>query len=139
MAARIRVRLAEDQLQRVARTSAGRVTARVTRQVFNRARVLSPWDTGNLRASHTVDLRVLRNKRVRGRVTTRANYAAAVHEGTPPHVIRPKRRKALKFTYRGRVVIVKKVNHPGTRGRPWLRTALLEVAPRHGFRVSATR
>lgn len=39
--------------------------------------------------------------------------------GTRPHVIRPKRGKALRFQTGGRVVFARRVNHPGTPARPW--------------------
>lgn len=133
--ARVRIKLSRDELQAVAAQSAGKLVLSATRRTLNRARVLSPWDTGNLRASHTMLIRSLKRKRAVGRVSTRVKYALAVHDGTKPHVIRPKRRKALKFKYRGRTVIVRKVNHPGTEARPWLRQAMREVAQRQGFSI----
>lgn len=144
VSARIRVRVARDQLRSVGKKEAGQRVARTVRQTLNRARVLSPWDSGNLRGHHEPSIRhEAAKRRVVGRVTARTNYAAFVHDGTPPHVIRPKpsRRRAdgkptaLKFKVGGRTVIVRKVNHPGTKARPWLATALAEVAPRNGFKV----
>lgn len=133
--AKVRIKLAKAELERVAALGSGKLVARATRQTLNRGRVLSPWDTGNLRASHTMDIKVLRRKRVIGRVSTRVNYALAVHEGAAPHVIRPRKKKALKFKMGGRTVIVRKVNHPGNEGRPWLRRAMTEVAHQRGFTV----
>lgn len=46
------------------------------------------------------------------------------HEGTPPHVIRPRTRKALRFMAGGRVVFASKVNHPGTVGTKFLTRAI---------------
>jgi hypothetical protein len=77
--------------------------------------------------------------RVVGRVYTKVNYAWFVHEGTKPHVIRPRNKKALKFKVGGRTIIVSKVNHPGTKSRPFLRTATLETAGRYRWlRVVST-
>jgi len=135
----VRIRLAKDELERIAATGAGKLVAQTTRRTLNRGRVLSPWDTGNLRASHTMSIRRLKRKRVVGRVTTRVKYALAVHEGAAPHVIRPKRKKALKFKMGGRTVIVRKVNHPGNPARPWLRRAMTEVAHQRGFTVRRVR
>ena len=144
VSARIRVRVARDQLRSVGRQEASRRVARATRQTLNRARVLSPWDSGNMRGHHEMAIRhEAAKRRVVGRVAARTDYAAFVHDGTRPHVIRPKptRRRAdgkptaLKFKVGGRTVIVRKVNHPGTQPRPWLAAALAEVAPRHGFKV----
>lgn len=44
-----------------------------------------------------------------------AFYGEFVRDGTPPHVIRPRKAKALRFTIGDRVIFAKKVNHPGTR------------------------
>lgn len=43
-------------------------------------------------------------------------YGTFLEEGTKPHVIRPKNKKALYW--RGAAHPVKKVNHPGTKARP---------------------
>lgn len=133
--AKVRIKLAKAELEAVAATGAGRLVASATRRTLNRGRVLSPWDTGNLRASHTMNIRRLKRRRVIGRVSTNVKYALAVHEGAAPHVIRPKRKKALKFKIGGRTVIVRKVNHPGNAGRPWLHRAMTEVAHQRGFTV----
>lgn len=51
----------------------------------------------------------------------------AVHyvlNGTRPHVIRPRRAKALRFDIGGRTVFAKVVHHPGTRPRDFMSEAL---------------
>jgi hypothetical protein len=142
--ATIRVKVARNELRKIGKDEAGKRVARATRQLLNRARVLSPWDTGNLRGSHEISIRTLTGAlKVVGRVTATAKYASYVHDGTRPHVIRPKaaRRRpdgkptALKFKMGGRTIIVSKVNHPGTRAQPWLATALYEVAARNNMKV----
>lgn len=60
-------------------------------------------------------------------------YAEMVHDGTRPHIIRPRRKRALRFRVGGRVVYAKFVRHPGTRARPFLDRALREVSSRLGF------
>jgi hypothetical protein len=52
------------------------------------------------------------------------NYALAHHEGTAPHVIRPKSGKMLRFVSRGQVVYAHVVNHPGTKANKYLADAL---------------
>jgi hypothetical protein len=47
-------------------------------------------------------------------------YGYIMHEGSRPHVIRPVRAKALRFRVNGQIVYAAKVNHPGTRPRPYL-------------------
>lgn len=47
-----------------------------------------------------------------------------VHNGTRPHVIRPRYRKVLKFSVKGRTVFARVVMHPGTKPNPFLTKAL---------------
>lgn len=49
-----------------------------------------------------------------------APYAAYVHEGTAPHVIKAVRKKVLAFVRGGKVMFRKQVNHPGTKPDPFL-------------------
>jgi len=48
-------------------------------------------------------------------------YTKFVEFGTSPHVIYPKNGKALKFNIAGKDIFVKKVNHPGTTPKPFIR------------------
>jgi hypothetical protein len=134
---KVRIKLERDELRKVGRKAAGQIVARDTRRVLNRARVLSPYDQGTLRARHSMSISApARRARVTGRVLVAVNYALAVHEGARPHVIVPKRKKALKFKMGGFTVYAKSVNHPGNKARPWLMTALMEVANRQGYKVT---
>lgn len=56
--------------------------------------------------------------------TRRAPYGPFVHEGTPPHIIRPKNRQALRWVAGADFVFSRKVHHPGYRGDPFLYNAL---------------
>ncbi|MET7981698.1 MULTISPECIES: hypothetical protein [unclassified Streptomyces] len=47
-----------------------------------------------------------------------------VLEGTRPHIIRPRRAKALHFYVEGAEVFSKLVRHPGTKPNPFLQRAL---------------
>lgn len=51
-------------------------------------------------------------------------YLGYEHDGTAPHIIRPRRRRALRFITGGRVVFARQVRHPGTRGSEFLVRAL---------------
>ena len=96
---------------------------------------ISPIDTGNLRGS------IHGENRIKDAVIwTSANYARYVNDGTRPHDIFPKRKKALAFAPggsragvrggmrvgilpSGRVVgriVVKHVRHPGTKGKKFV-------------------
>lgn len=113
------------------RRDLGRRAQRITA----RAKELAPVDTGRLRAD--IDWRWVQVDGVPVvRIFTRVAYARAVHDGTRPHVIERRgpmrnaagRVRTLKFpTQRGAKVYVfrRRVHHPGTRGRPFLRDALV--------------
>lgn len=47
-----------------------------------------------------------------------------VLDGTRPHIIRPRRKKALRFEISGREVFAAYVRHPGTRANNFLGRAL---------------
>lgn len=49
------------------------------------------------------------------------DYWKHVEYGTPPHIIRPVNKKALKFSVGGNDVFAKEVHHPGTRPQPFVR------------------
>ena len=51
-------------------------------------------------------------------------YTGYEHDGTKPHEIRARRKKALRFMVNGEVVFRQKVNHPGTTGTLFLEMAL---------------
>lgn len=123
--------------QAVALDTSLAVVTDVTRRVLNRAIVLTPVRTGNLRAHNA--MRVLKTgpTQVTGEVFNDTSYAAAVHNGTRAYVVRPVRRKALRWVSKGGdVVFAKSARIPARRGRPWLTRALQEVAIPAGFTVS---
>lgn len=122
-------------LEQVGMEAASVLVTDVTRRTLNRASVLAPVDTGRLRVSG--DMRVSRGAgQVVGTVSFDADYALAVHEGTRPHIIRPRNARALRFRVGGEIVYAKSVRHPGTRARPFLFEALSEIAGREGFVVT---
>jgi len=75
--------------------------------------------TGALRASiHMRHLRDTRGQFVR--IGSPLPYARAHHEGTRPHLIRPRTAQILVFRTRGQVVYTHLVRHPGTRPNRYL-------------------
>jgi len=130
-----RVRLDRASLTRTFSEASRRELRVAERQVVNRAKILAPVDTGRLRAS-------IKSKRsrfftLRPKVTVYSNvaYAGFVNDGTRPHIIRPRRAKALRFRVGGRIVYARVVNHPGTKARPFLDRALEEIARPRGYRI----
>ena len=107
-----------------------RVHNSLTRQIANSARHRVPVLTGHLGKSIAEDAQTWPSPmHVKGGVTAHAKYARYVHDGTRPHIIRPKNPGGvLRFTMNGHVVFARSVNHPGTRARPFLRNAGIAVA-----------
>ncbi len=64
---------------------------------------------GSIRASFS---------RLTATITPNKKYAIYVHEGTRPHIIRPRLKKALYW--KGARHPVRKVMHPGTKGVPFM-------------------
>ena len=132
----VRVDLYQAVIKDVLHDLAGKDVTRVTLKVLNRAKVLTPVDTGNLRASHQFRIKQSTNK-ITGEVFTKVKYALAVHEGRRPVVIRPKNKQALAFFWHGQPMVRKWVSQPGRPGRPWLRDALREVAAQEGYKMQS--
>lgn len=77
-------------------------------------------------------------------VGSHLSYARVVHDGAKPHLIRPRRKRGMKFYWpagvgvpplvEGRVVCFKGVvHHPGFRSNRYLLIPLVLQAPRLGF------
>ncbi|WP_043599600.1 HK97 gp10 family phage protein [Nocardia otitidiscaviarum] len=109
-----------------------RVVARMSRRIQSSASQRAPVDTGNLRRMIREDPITVSGTHVYGGVTSHAKYSRFVHDGTSPHIIRPRHKKALRFTMEGRPVIVRQVRHPGTRARPFLLNAAIEEVNKLG-------
>jgi hypothetical protein len=57
-----------------------------------------------------------------------APYARFVHDGTRPHLILPKKKKALRWPVNGRFVFSKKgVKHPGNKPDKWMERAAAQA------------
>lgn len=88
-----------------------------------------PIKTGALRRSITMDYRPIAVS-----IYPAVNYALPVHEGQKPHVITPKTKKVLRFRVGGKLVYVRKVNHPGSKANPFVeRTVTKSEGKVNGF------
>jgi len=120
----------------VARQFALEETRKIVWLVRDQAIVYCPVKTGNLRRRHRV---VITSSAMdtKASVVNDAEYSAAVHDGSKPHIIRA-RSGFLRFEVDGRTVYARSVRHPGTTANPWLRRAAESVAQRQGWRFTRT-
>lgn len=125
------VRIDRAEILRAARRAATSEITAGARQVTNRAKILTPVNTGRLRAS--IHYTVSHSGNPSAVVETNVNYAPYVHDGTRPHIIRPRRRQALRFRVGGATVFATEVHHPGTSARPFLTAALREISAQRGW------
>lgn len=133
---KVSVDLYNDVIKGVLHDLGGKTVTKTTLKVLNRAKVLTPVDTGNLRASHQFKITQSASK-VKGEVFTKVKYALPLHEGRRPVVIYPKNKQALAFHWHGQKFVRKWVSQPARRGRPWLRDALREVATSEGYKMQS--
>lgn len=101
-------KISEPILQRAIHASAAVLAKHTTRQEV-------PFRTGRLLQSF-----IPRFARLQASWTPTARYAIFVHEGTKPHTIFPRLKRAL--FWEGAAHPVRKVSHPGTRAQPFMRT-----------------
>lgn len=132
--ARVRIVLDKIGIRADANKFARATVFTTSRKVFNRSQILCPVHNGYLRSTGKAPKILDSARGPRGIVEYTARYAAAVEDGSRPHVIKARKKKALRFKYQGRTVIVKSVKHPGAPGRSFLRRAAQEVALSEGYR-----
>lgn len=132
-----RIRVDQAQMRRVIRGASLRELEGTGRRVLNRAKILCPVDTGRLRASLRGKASRTWTLRPQFTVSSNVDYAPMVHDGTRPHIIRPRTKQVLKFNVGGQVVFAKVVHHPGTRARPFLDRALAEETAGRNYRISS--
>lgn len=122
-------------------SAAVQLVQKAQRQTLTRAKVNSPVDSGMLRNSHVAEPIKVSGDKVTTEISVeggaKQDYAMFVHEGTKPHVIKPRRKKVLSWKGPEGRVFATAVNHPGTEPRPWLRNALQSTAPKLGFIVDS--
>lgn len=109
----------EKKIQKLLKNTGMKIEARAKDNLTNNKSV----DTGHLR-------RGIGNFR-RGMTvtvhTSNIKYAVMVEKGTKAHIIKPKDKKALYW--KGATHPVKKVNHPGSKAKPYLIPAFEKEIP----------
>lgn len=93
---------------------------RVGSEIVSDAKDIAPYVTGKLQRDIQVWDDNISNLEIEVGNSRLTPYAVFVHDGTKPHEIRPKKKKALKTPYGPR----KKVNHPGTKANPYLQKSV---------------
>lgn len=97
----------------------------------------APVDTGNLRRSVQ---HFTKGSKEAGVSARGAKYWVDIEYGTAPHVITPKKSKALRFQIGKDEVYAKKVQHPGTAPNPFVKRAVNTLRSRkmvqQAFRAS---
>ncbi|WP_328436875.1 hypothetical protein OHA71_06380 [Streptomyces sp. NBC_00444] len=113
-------------IQRMLRLPGGMVyrnMERRVRRVEAEARRRAPGSMGDA-DNLTVLIRSGPGGDFQGVINSRHPATLYVIGGTRPHVIRPVRARALRFTVGGRTVYARVVMHPGTQPNNFLREAL---------------
>ncbi|WP_280413474.1 HK97 gp10 family phage protein [Nocardia asiatica] len=118
--------------QQVAVSRAVPIMGGLGRRIVTNARRRVPVRTGALRDS--IGSSVSSNtSSVRLDVFASAPHARYVEDGTDPHVIRPRRARALAFQAGGRTVFAMRVNHPGTKATNFLSGAVADELAADGL------
>jgi HK97 gp10 family phage protein len=128
MATRV-ISLKSVDVGRSLRSQLVQIVTATTFAVEAEAKVRAPIDKGILRNSTQANVDHAESKLL-GYVEVGAEYGRAVEEGTRPHKIRPKGKKALYW--KGARSPVRSVNHPGTAPQPFMRPAAKVVRSRIG-------
>lgn len=115
------VTIYKDKVMFVLRSPGGLVYPYIdkkAKQIVRLAKIQVGVDTGDLRSS--IGYTIRGGGPVYAKVTASDRKAMMHHQGTSPHIITPKKSKALKFSSRGKIVVTKKVYHPGTKANHFL-------------------
>lgn len=108
---------ADDLRRQLRRRQAQAVAGGARALVGDLRRVL--WrDTGDTAERTKVESIRTRGNTVTATIGTPTPQANYQEYGTRPHIIRPRRARALRFVVGGRVVFAQVVHHPGNRARP---------------------
>lgn len=92
---------------------------RAAQSTVRSLKAAAPVDTGDTRERIAIESQRSTPTSVAFTIVSPTPQSNWTEFGTRPHVIRPRRRKALRFVVGGQTVFARKVNHPGNPPRPW--------------------
>jgi hypothetical protein len=119
----VEVRVDQGVILRMLRARGGVAHRRLSTKTERVAGIASREAPGSM--GRYVDWYVQEGPRgLQGVVTCDHPKVRLVLDGTRPHLIRPRRARALRFTVGGDVVFAKLVRHPGTRANDFMGRAL---------------
>jgi len=98
-----------------------RFMALAAEYVWSETARLAPYRTGRLVRS----IIMRRRGPIHYVIGTPVEYAPYIEFGTRPHIIEPRRAKALRFIVHHEIVFARRVQHPGTKPRRFFARALL--------------
>ncbi|MFI2434626.1 hypothetical protein [Streptomyces sp. NPDC018693] len=119
----VEVRLDQGRLSRFLRLRGGIVERRLARRTARVADIARDEAPG--RMGQFVDWHIEEGSNgLQGVITCDHPATRFVLDGTRPHIIRPRRAKALRFDAGGQVVFAAYARHPGTRPNNFMARAL---------------
>lgn len=152
MAVRVKIRKTEARLY--ARAVLMKYTRQTLAEMLNSARVIAPARGPNPsnvvggHLKHSLKWKIEIKRTITGVLGSDLEYARVVHKGARPHVIRPRRRKALVFKWTkahpdtviksgkwAGYTVRQEVHHPGMKGTTYLTTPLVIIGLRRNWRV----
>ena len=125
--------LSQEDFERLIRKARQAITLAIkytATEVWGNIRKEAPVDHGRLAGSFQLD----QVDDLTYRIWSGVEYALAVHEGTKPHVIEPKNKKALYWD--GAKHPVRRVMHPGTQANPYADRAIEQASSRKNEFIS---
>ncbi|MFE4796239.1 hypothetical protein ACFRFL_14250 [Streptomyces sp. NPDC056708] len=121
----VEVRIDTGKISRLLRLRGGRTERKLAERTQRTARIAEREAPGSM--GRYISWKVTDGpKGLQGVIVCDHPAVRYVLDGTRPHIIRPRRAKALRFEVRGRVVYAAYARHPGTRPNNFLARALRE-------------
>ncbi|MGC0418412.1 hypothetical protein [Embleya sp. AB8] len=121
----VEVRINQGRISRLLRLRGGRVERKLAERTQRVARIAERTAPGSM--GGYISWKTMEGPGgLQGVVLCDHPATLYVLNGTRPHIIRPRRAKALRFAVGGRIVFAQVVHHPGTRPNNFLGRALRE-------------